>query len=99
MTLRFPLPDIKTGQIVRLETSEPVALVKAGKQFFAFRDECTHEACTFSQDGEVIDTTLICNCHGAEFDLYSGAVLQGPAETPLGMFTVHVSSGELEVSL
>ena len=97
--MTFLLPNIETGQIIRLEDKHPLALAKSQERWFVFRDECTHAACAFSQDGEVMDTTLICNCHGAEFDLLTGAVLQGPAEEPLKVFPVQVVENRLEVSL
>jgi nitrite reductase/ring-hydroxylating ferredoxin subunit len=47
-------------------------------------DECPHAQCSFTENGEVADgTVLICNCHGAEFDLRTGAVLQDPATEDL----------------
>ncbi len=97
--MTFLLPQIKSGEILRLEDSYPLALTKSQERWFVFRDECTHTACAFSQDGEVMDTTLICNCHGAEFDLLTGTVLQGPAEEPLEVFQVQVVENRLEVSL
>ena len=97
--MTFLLPDIRPKQIIRLEDSYPLALTKSQERWFVFRDECTHAACAFSQDGEVMDTTLICNCHGAEFDLLTGAVLQGPAEEPLKVFQVQVAENRLKVSL
>ena len=34
--------------------------------------------------GEVADgTVLLCACHGSEFDLRDGSVLEGPATDPL----------------
>jgi 3-phenylpropionate/trans-cinnamate dioxygenase ferredoxin component len=97
--MTFLLPQIKSGEILRLEDNYPLALSKSQERYFVFRDECTHAACAFSQDGEVIDATLICNCHGAEFDLLTGAVLQGPAEEPLKIFPVQGAENRLEVIL
>jgi nitrite reductase/ring-hydroxylating ferredoxin subunit len=65
----------------------------------AFGDECPHVGCQLSQDGELVDGVLICNCHGAEFDAASGELLEGPAETPLEAYPVRVVEGRLEVEL
>jgi len=73
------------------------ALVRAGGRWFAVDDECSHADCPFSVDGEVDGTTLICNCHGSEFDLESGAVLLGPADRPLRRRAVRVRAGVVEV--
>lgn len=56
-----------------------------------FRDECTHARCRFSDNGEIVDgTVLVCNCHGAEFDLVTGEVLELPAEIPLDVCALRV---------
>jgi nitrite reductase/ring-hydroxylating ferredoxin subunit len=50
-----------------------------------FEDRCTHAGCSFVHDGgEVAEgTVLVCACHGSEFDLRDGSVLQGPATDPI----------------
>jgi cytochrome b6-f complex iron-sulfur subunit len=43
------------------------------------------------------DTTVICLCHGSEFDVTDGAVLQGPAREPVETYETRVEGGSLEV--
>jgi thiosulfate dehydrogenase [quinone] large subunit len=45
----------------------------------AFSAVCTHAGCQVEYGSGV----LLCPCHGSEFDASTGAVLQGPAVTPL----------------
>jgi thiosulfate dehydrogenase [quinone] large subunit len=45
----------------------------------AFSAVCTHTGCTVDFESGVI----ACPCHGSEFDPNTGAVLRGPAATPL----------------
>ena len=45
----------------------------------AFSAVCTHTGCTVGFASGVI----ACPCHGSEFDPNTGAVLRGPAATPL----------------
>lgn len=52
---------------------------------------CTHQGCTVNPSG----SKLVCPCHGAEFDATTGAVLKGPATTPLPAVAVKVSNGEI----
>lgn len=49
----------------------------------ALNPTCTHKGCTveFSADSG----TLVCPCHGAEFNL-DGSVAKGPAEDPLPVY-------------
>jgi nitrite reductase/ring-hydroxylating ferredoxin subunit len=74
---------------------EPVAIVRHEGGWVAVPDRCPHAGCQFTEDGEVLDgTTLVCNCHGSEFDLRTGEVLLGPAETGLEL-TALVQDGRL----
>jgi thiosulfate dehydrogenase [quinone] large subunit len=52
---------------------------------------CTHAGCTVGYSG----TQLVCPCHGSVFDAASGAVLQGPAVTPLPARRVVENGGQL----
>ncbi|MGZ4754581.1 MAG: Rieske 2Fe-2S domain-containing protein [Acidimicrobiia bacterium] len=66
-----------------------------GGQFFAVNAVCTHAGCTVSYQSP---NTLVCPCHGAEFDASTGAVLRGPARTPLPMIPISPGSdGQLYV--
>jgi nitrite reductase/ring-hydroxylating ferredoxin subunit len=72
-------------------------LVHSGGSWHALSDECTHTGCALSEDGELVDGVLICNCHGAAFALETGAVIEGPADGPLETYAVRVSEGVVEV--
>jgi nitrite reductase/ring-hydroxylating ferredoxin subunit len=74
-----------------------IALVQTDGSWYAFADWCSHAACAFSDYGELDGTTLICNCHGAEFDLRTGEVLQDPAEDPIEVWPVRCRDGQVEV--
>jgi len=63
---------------------------KAG-QFEAFAARCTHAGCKLPA---VTDGVLNCPCHGSQFGL-DGAVLRGPAVTPLAPVAVKVQGGEI----
>ena len=73
-----------------------IAVANVGGAFHAFNDTCTHMACSLAE-GDLEETTVICPCHGAEFDITSGAVLQGPAREPLTTYDTRVEGGNLEV--
>ena len=73
-----------------------IAVANVGGAFHAFDDTCTHMACSLTE-GDLEETTVICPCHGAEFDVTSGVVLQGPARKPLATYQTRVEGGNLEV--
>ena len=73
-----------------------IAVARVGGAFYAFGDTCTHMACSLA-GGDLEETTVICPCHGAEFDVTSGAVLQGPARGPVETYRTRTGGGRLEV--
>ncbi len=64
--------------------------------FAAFDDTCTHEECSLS-GGDLEGDRVVCFCHGSEFDVRTGAVLQGPADEPVRVYETRIAGGELEV--
>src|SRR5512134_451657 len=62
-----------------------VAVANVGGAYFAFDDTCTHRRCSLAE-GDLDDAVVTCICHGSQFDVTSGAVLHGPAETPVGTY-------------
>ena len=74
-----------------------VVIVRDGDDWLAAEDRCSHAGCAFSTDGEIDGTTAICDCHGSEFDLRSGAVQVPPAREPIATFRTRVSDVGLEV--
>jgi nitrite reductase/ring-hydroxylating ferredoxin subunit len=59
-------------------------------------DRCPHGNCPFSDDGELADDgTLICNCHGSEFDPLTGELRLGPAPVGLTVTRLRVERNRL----
>jgi cytochrome b6-f complex iron-sulfur subunit len=46
---------------------------------------------------DLVKTTVICPCHGYEFEVRSGAVLQGPTREPVETYEVRVEGDNLEI--
>ena len=74
-----------------------IAVANVDGTFYAFDDTCTHMGCSLA-GGDLEETTVICPCHGSEFDVTSGAVLQGPAREPVETYETRVEGSSLEVS-
>ena len=73
------------------------AVVHRAEGWVMFEDRCTHARCSFVDDGgEVVDgTVLICACHGSEFDLRDGSVLEGPATVALAVVPLALDGDRL----
>ena len=55
--------------------------------FHAFSAVCTHAGCTV---GSVSGGTINCPCHGSRFNITTGAVVNGPAASPLPAVSIKV---------
>ena len=76
-----------------------LVLARRDRAWYAVQAHCTHAGCAFAEDATLEDGTIVCSCHGSEFDLRSGEVLRGPAEYDLRTFPVRVVGDRLEVEL
>ena len=101
MADRF-VPAIKTadvppnGMVVVEVQGARIAIANVQGVFYAFDDECTHEQCSLAE-GDLAGTTVTCMCHGAEFDVRSGAVLAPPAVEPIRIYRTRIEGDALHV--
>ncbi len=61
-------------------------------QYKAFSAVCTHVGCIMSK---VANGTIDCPCHGSEFKITNGAVVTGPAPSPLPSKQITVVDGKV----
>jgi Rieske Fe-S protein len=59
-------------------------------QVQAFSSTCTHLGCTVNR---VSGGKIFCPCHGSTFNANTGAVVQGPAGSPLPAVPVTIKNG------
>jgi nitrite reductase/ring-hydroxylating ferredoxin subunit len=64
--------------------------------FYAIGDTCTHKGGPLSQ-GKVLDWTVTCPWHGAQFDIRTGNVLTPPAPSGVPSYKVVVEGDEIKV--
>lgn len=76
-------------------TNDPYIVSQDANGFFAYSTSCTHQGCNIGKPNATTGKT-VCPCHGSEFD-GSGAVLVGPARSPLPHFAVALCDGEIYV--
>ncbi|MER6572258.1 Rieske 2Fe-2S domain-containing protein [Streptomyces sp. NPDC001093] len=58
----------------------------------AYSTICTHAGCPINK---LQGTTLICPCHGSQFDAVTGKVVQSPATEPLAELPVKTKNGRI----
>lgn len=79
------------GSVVKIVDDRKIVLTKsAAGQVNAFSAVCTHSGCTVKG---VEAGSILCVCHGSLFNPVTGAVVQGPARTPLATIPVQVRNG------
>lgn len=86
------------GMVVVDVQGARIAVANVQGVFYAFDDECTHEQCSLAE-GDLAGTTVTCMCHGAEFDVRSGAVLAPPAVVPLRVYRTRVEGDALHIEI
>jgi nitrite reductase/ring-hydroxylating ferredoxin subunit len=92
--------DIKPGELVAFEVEGVrIAVANADGRFFAIDDTCTHEQCSLAAEGTLEGTVVTCGCHGAQFDVTTGAVLAPPAPESIRAYPLHVDQGNLVVEV
>ena len=79
--------DIPVGGGKILADKKIVITQPQSGAFHAFSAVCTHAGCTV---GSVSGGTINCPCHGSRFNITDGAVVNGPAASPLPPVSIKV---------
>lgn len=82
--------DVPKGGGVVLGAAEIVLTRSATGDVHAFSAICTHQGCPVNR---VAAGTIDCPCHGSRFDAATGAVVSGPAPSPLPVVAITVRAG------
>lgn len=91
--------DILDGEMKSFVVQNvPVVVCNLNNNFYAFRDECSHELLPLS-DGEIEDGKVTCTYHGAEFDVKTGEALCLPATGPIEVYEVRVEGEGVLVNI
>jgi nitrite reductase/ring-hydroxylating ferredoxin subunit len=78
--------DVNQMKLVHVD-DERIVVARTEQGYVAFQDRCTHKGGPLS-DGVLICGTVQCPWHGSQFDVRTGAVKCGPAETPLKIYPI-----------
>ncbi|MFF8033836.1 MULTISPECIES: Rieske (2Fe-2S) protein [unclassified Streptomyces] len=87
-----PENEVAKGGAKLYRESEVVVSRSEDGALKAYSSLCTHAGCPINK---LEGTTLICPCHGSEFDATTGKVLREPAVAPLKALTVEVENGTM----
>jgi nitrite reductase/ring-hydroxylating ferredoxin subunit len=79
--------DVPVGGGKILTDKKIVLTQPKSGEFHGFSAVCTHTGCTV---GSVSGGTIDCPCHGSKFSITDGAVVNGPATSPLPPVNVKV---------
>jgi 3-phenylpropionate/trans-cinnamate dioxygenase ferredoxin subunit len=95
-----PTTAIKPGELAAFDVEGVrIAVANADGRYFAIDDTCTHEQCSLSAEGTLEGTVVTCGCHGAQFDVTTGAVLAPPAPEPVKAYPLRVDNGSLVIEV
>lgn len=75
-----------------------VLLCNVDGEFFAIRDECTHECFPLSE-GKLAGHSVTCALHGASFDVRTGEVLALPAYEAVTTYQVRVEGEDVSIAV
>jgi Rieske Fe-S protein len=84
--------DIPVGGGAIYTAAKVVVTQPASGQYKAFSAVCTHVGCIVNK---VTNGTIDCPCHGSEFTITNGAVVTGPAPSPLPAKQIKIVDGRV----
>lgn len=87
--------DVPVGGCFVVAKAATVVTQPVAGEFKAFSGVCTHKHCFLASSAQ---GDLRCPCHGSEFDLVDGSVLQGPATEDLEEYDITVEGDEISLA-
>lgn len=93
-TVLGPVSDVPVGGGAVFAEQQVVVTQPAPGRYQGLSAVCPHQGCSVNA---VRDGAVVCPCHGSRFGL-DGAVLQGPAQSPLARRAVSVQGQNITLA-
>jgi len=90
-----PLAAVGGAALVQSSVRQYLVSRTSDSSFTALTNVCTHEACGITG---FQNSAYVCPCHGSRYNT-SGAVLSGPASSPLRQFATTFANGVLTIAV
>ncbi len=91
-----PFTALQNDQGWLLHPQEDILLINVGGTISAFTSVCTHSGC--ARDWTFPNQLFTCNCHGSQFDS-NGAVVTGPASSPLARLNLTRNGNDITITI
>jgi len=90
--------ELADGQMLLAEVGDrSLVVARCPEGMFAFSNHCTHRGGPLA-DGALVGCTVQCPWHGSQFDVRSGHVVAGPAQSSIETYPVEIRGGEVFVT-
>lgn len=89
--------EIQPGEVKSFVVGpDMIAICNVDGKFYAFRDECTHQALPLS-DGVLQGNTITCAYHAAQFNVETGEALCLPALDAVETFELKIDGDDIYI--
>jgi len=90
--------ELKVNQMKLLHIKDKrIVVCKTEKGYAAFDDHCTHRGGSLA-GGSMICGTVQCPWHGSQFNVFTGAVMAGPASENISIYTLKEFEGKVIIA-
>ena len=94
-----PASELPNGERLFVDLGDkPIVIFNIAGQYYAIGDVCTHDDGQLG-DGLIEGNHVVCQRHGAEFDIRTGQAVQMPAVVDIPAYPVQVRGGILFVGI
>jgi nitrite reductase/ring-hydroxylating ferredoxin subunit len=90
--------DIPPGEMTIVDINgQEVVIANLGGEFVCFSNTCTHKQGPLGE-GMLLGEVVECPFHGGQFNVRTGAVVQGPPTEPIATYPVEVTGDSISVA-